>query len=261
MESTDYDDNAEFDNDDVGVEHSLKERRIVRKQMKEAYEKIQDSKQSLSDLNSSSYDVLYSQFVEVSKNAVHTRELHYDASCMKELSSAMKNQAASLCDLSNKFDPRELKETIKETFRRHGEGIDWLKIGKQSKLLFTSPPIFNTMTGPLLKEAKVRKVSVRQAKANTDVATTTADDIDQKEDDGTDEATNTRVKVLNDHLQKTIQFDLLRTLIDPSSAVQSIENFFDYSYLHKVRRTIFHNSVLALFSDHYLIQYMLYHIL
>eukprot|EP01032_Pedospumella_encystans_P009502 gene9502-11178_t len=92
------------------------------------------------------------------------------------------------------------------------------------------------MVGPIHKEERVRKIVVRRQRENlAGVVNATSENVENDENDGNDEATN-----LLKHLEsyEKEEFDLLKTLVDPINPVQSVENFFDYSYLHKEKRVV-----------------------
>lgn len=217
---------------------NIEQRRGTRKQIKDAFEHIQENKQGMLDLHSDKFRNMYAEFQEASKDAVHTRELQYDASCIKELSCAVKGQAESLCDLSGRFRFEDIVTEMKRLFGNENKiGIDWLSFGKQAKVIFTSAPEMNTMVGSMQKEERVRKVATRKAKSQEiEAGNATAQEIINTEEDGNDEATNARVSRLFKHIEgENGEFDLLRLLINPADPVQSVENFFDYAYLHKVR--------------------------
>ena len=212
------------------------ERRQMRKRYKETIEDIQDNKKQMRDPNSNVFNTFYEKFREVSANAEKTRELQYDSTIVKELSLAVKAQAAALCDMSTRFSWQDLMNNIKNKFSNSDHTLNWEKLGMESRMIFNTVPSFDTMVGPIHKQEKFRKVSVRRQRDNSNITAVTGQIIENHEEDENDEATNARVKKLMDHLESFEggQYDLLRTLIDPSNPVQSVENFFDYSYLHKV---------------------------
>jgi hypothetical protein len=59
--------------------------------------------------------------------------------------------------------------------------------------------------------------------------------ISQTADDEESEATNLRIKHLYGLIQEEERFDLLDLLVDRRDPVQSVENFFDFAFLIKVR--------------------------
>ncbi len=104
---------------------------------------------------------------------------------------------------------------------------------------------------PIHKEERVRNIAVRRQRENlTGVINATSEKIVNNEEDGNDEATNARVATLLKHLEAYDgqEFDLLKTLVDPINPVQSVENFFDYSYLHKVHFNFFQSRSLSQLS-------------
>lgn len=216
------------------------QRRKIRRDLRDAQEDMQEHKRQLADLHSNKIDVVMKNLQDVSENASKTRELQLHASCLKDVTAALRAQATSLCDMSGRFNWQDLSDKAKNRFQNPpgAVGFNWEKFGCEARMIFNSASSFNTMAGPIYKEEKIRKISVRRQKEdNSGVENTTGQVIENHEDDGNDEATNARVANLLHYLESLdgAPFDLLRTLVDPCDPVQSVENFFDFSYLHKVR--------------------------
>lgn len=122
--------------------NNQEERRKVRKVAKENYETIIENKQALCNIHDKVFDNLLEKVKEVSKSTHYIRELQYDIGCVRELSHAIKSQAYTLCDVSTRFNSNDLSYNIKNKFALTNDEIDWTKLGKQAKLLFTSTPVF-----------------------------------------------------------------------------------------------------------------------
>lgn len=94
--------------------------------------------------------------------------------------------------------------------------------------------IYSTMNGSLDKKIKERKKAERK-KADTVAVEASAEDVEQTEESGENEATTTRIANLKRVLSLAEgPVHLLQLLADPDDAVQTIENFFDLSFLVKV---------------------------
>lgn len=216
------------------------ERRVIRKNLRNAYEDMQEHKRQMADLHSTKIEESMRNLNAAGEHASKTRELQLHASCLKEVTAALKAQATSLCDMSGRFNWQDLSAKARGQFRNAPgvDGFNWEKFGCEARVMFNCISSFNTMAGPIYKEERVRKLTVRrQREDNSSVENVTGQVIENHEEDGNDEATNARVANLLQYLESLQgeQFDLLKTLVDPSNPVQSVENFFDYSYLHKVR--------------------------
>jgi len=216
-------------------------RRNYRKKFKEMGEDMADNKQEMKNVHSSKFANLLKRYEEVGKALAdpNTRELIAGASCLRQLTGAVKDQAQSLCDVSARFSWQDLSASISNRFRNGGAngGLNWEKLGNEARYVFNATPSFTTMVGPIHKEERVRKIAVRRQRENlAGVMNATSENVENDENDGNDEATNARVANLLKHLEsyEKEEFDLLKTLVDPINPVQSVENFFDYSYLHKV---------------------------
>jgi hypothetical protein len=156
---------------------------------------------------------------------------------------AAKEQSSNMSDSAHRFDFSLLATKIAAKYSRE-EGFSWTKFGKDVGHINNNAPSFSTMLGPISKEVKVRKVAVRKEKESMNMIAERPEEISQDDKDG-DEATNERLKVLHrlimkempsdgDEQQEQLPFDLLKLLVDPADNVQTIENFFDFSFLIKV---------------------------
>lgn len=225
-------------------ETTLKEKEVARnnrRKLKEVHEDMVDNKQQMKNVHSSKFGNMLRKYEDIGKSMQNakTRELISDAGCLIQLTGALKGQAQTLCDVSARFNWQDLSASISNRFRNEGanNGLNWEKLGCEARLVFNCAPSFTTMVGPIHKEERIRKIAVRRQRENTaGVVNATSEVIENNEEDGNDEATNARVAILMQHLESYAgrEFDLLRTLVDPVNPVQSVENFFDYSYLHKV---------------------------
>ena len=219
-------------------EDDLNERRLKRQKMKSLYEDATENPHDLANLRSDRFTKHLEAVEEDDGGVVRTRELQYGVSHLKVIAQALLDSAAKFCDLSGRFSYDDAANSIKHHFNnKTGPGLNWELFGERSRVLFRSVPTFSTMNGPIAKEERARRVAVRRNRDNNEgVVAQTGQVIENKEEDGTDEATSARVTKLLAHLEsfQGQEFDLLRELIDPSNPVQSVENLFDFSYLHKV---------------------------
>lgn len=224
------------------------ERIETRMELKNFVYKIQEGRHELRDPSSTRFIENLSALNDISAEATHTRELQIDALALKELSFAAKAQANRLNDLSRKYDFNAFGSCIRQLFAGPAGTLNWVELGHAvSTLSYFSPPQ-STMLGPLAKEVKVRKATVRTAhKAeneeaiNADAAKPTEfkyDDIDQD-----DAVAMQRSSIQLEHLarqqqqrqnQRDAGTNLVDFLVDPDDLVQTVENFFDYSFLLKV---------------------------
>jgi hypothetical protein len=218
-------------------EKEQEERRQIRMKQKAACEHLIAHKQDLRNVNSNAFPEAMDVFRGSTQGAQKTRELQFESMMLKELGAGAAGQWNGLCDKSARFNWVDFVDSVKAKFTVAGEPfVNWEKAGGEARMLFNTVPSFSTMVGPIHKEEKFRKMAVRRARGdNSEVVTTTGQVIENHEEDGNDEATNARVDKLLGYLTSIDgQFDLLRTLVDPSNPVQSVENFFDFAYLHKV---------------------------
>ena len=248
-------------------------RRMTRKEQRELLDDIHDNRNKIVDVKSDKFQRLHARNVKISEGARETRELQNDAFVIRELSYCVREQASSLNDVSVRFNFDDLLLQVRRRYGSSSTRVfPWKRLGREAGSLFNTPPGMTPMLGALRREVKERVQHVRRADAA--VATceeTKVEEIINEEDSDGDveqEATNRRVKALMTFLQgdkkkrktdsllqsqssgvtdrgasdvqagpehtKVERVDLLRSLVDPESVVQSIENFFDFSFLIKV---------------------------
>jgi hypothetical protein len=212
-------------------------RRAKRKELKDQLDVISAQKSELRTVGSECLTEHLKLFGEVIDGVERPRELYLGSVAVSSFSAATLGQWNSLGDKSTRFNWQDLANTVKTKFANGGAaGVNWEKLGGESRMLFNCVASFNTMVGPIHKEEKLRKLAVRRQREDiAAVKVATGEVIENHEEDGNDEATNARVTRLYQHLDSYQgPFDLLKVLVDPVNPVQSVENFFDFAYLHKV---------------------------
>ena len=172
----------------------------------------------------------------------YVRESFNDVKNLHEIAHIACKQAYQLEEFHNQFDFEHISDGIRYLGNSdEGAEFSWVEVGKHLNCLFRGIPSMNIMLGCIDKEPKVRKRIVKKAKqSNESMVTTVPSEIIQSQKDNeneTNEATNERIH----HLYTTIQEkgdDLLQLLINPKDNVQTIENFFDFSFLIKDKRVM-----------------------
>ena len=143
---------------------------------------------------------------------------------------------------------------MKESHGGADSNFDWTHFGASIGTIFTMLPQWNCILGTLDKEVKERKKSERTKKTKENLVVETLEEIENKknaqgnnEDEDEAEATNGRSLKLQRTLEKTCIADgskketrkptsMLDLLIDIEDPVQTIENFFDFSFLVKNKK-------------------------
>ncbi len=213
---------------------------------------------------------------EIAASGDHVRELKLDAFIYNELSILMKSYFETLVQGGNKCDLSILVKAMKVKYHHDGDiedvdsgrgtnrlSFELLGRAVLASLFNTSFPI-KTMNGPIKQEVKVRNAPVRNrnvkedmkgVKGQTAVIQENDGDEDQNdstaarvknlfghvqtvlyEDDDDDDGKNQKKKRESDKMKKAHQLDMLHTLVDPKDTVKTIENFFDFAFLLKVRQ-------------------------
>lgn len=226
---------------EVYDEASEEFRRVKRQELKNELDNIQAQKTELRTVGSDKLAQKLRQFHEIIDGVEKPRELYLGSSVVAGYAGAVLSQWDALGDRSTRFNWQDFSTATKSKFSAGAEeGINWEKLGSESRMLFNCVASFNTMVGPIHKEERQRKMAVRRQRDDLSaVKVTTAEEVQNDADDGNDEATNARVTRMYELLDSFggKPFDLLKILVDPVNPVQSVENFFDFAYLHKVRRT------------------------
>lgn len=261
-------DDEENEEEQAKMLEELKKRGKIRENLKHTLENMEYLQNDLTDIKKSKFQAMNESLNQTFESIHHPRELTLDAVGMKLLSHSLKSQAIKLSDFSKKHNFESLTTKLKDYFcfvdekgQAHIDRIDWGTLGAEvSKMMLTTAPL-NTMVGPFHKQEKVRK-PITKRKSNEEDKFTQVEkpkEIIQTGDDDKNEATNERVKnlitivrALTDEINdqrntesspsnlsdNDVGFDLLKLLVDPVDDVQTIENFFDFSFLIKVRTSL-----------------------
>lgn len=223
-------------------------RRKVRSSLKVQLETISKNKSELRNLKSDRFQRDLNKLDAISTRAIHTREMQMDAFSLRELSIAAKAQATQINKFQNKYDFKSLFLEIQKLFGHAGQTLDWTALGRSVLYTMNDTSSFSSILGSLSKESKKRKPIQRREKVveeeNEENAPVAPSEVKQGQtgDDKDDNVAIQRSSHQYAKLQeltkksKNEEFDLLRLLVDPSDPVQTIENFFDYSFLLKQKK-------------------------
>jgi hypothetical protein len=176
----------------------------------------------------------------------HVRELNLDSAIGKELSFILKEQAQNLNDLSKRCDFDQLVKKLREKTESSNTKLNWLALGAIVIEGWNRIAPVLSMNGPIKKTVMTHAPVQRRQQSNDDKAVIEKPDIiiNKGDDDKLDEATTLRLRKLQSHLHELGQAptDLLTLLVDPKDPIQTMENFFDFSFLIKVSlANLFHH--------------------
>ena len=216
---------------------AVAKRRKIRQQQRQLKEDMDSVKDQLSNVRSDKFQTAAGALATIFTEVHYPREQQNDAVAFKELSFAVKAQSANMADLSHRFDFGAFANKVQSKYSRDGN-FSWTDFGLDVGHIVTSIPVFETMLGPMKKEMKVRKVAERKNKERNLAINEKPEDVEQDAEEENEE-TNSRLKclhkvIMQEDKEQVEPFDLLKLLIDPEDNVQTIENFFDYSFLVKV---------------------------
>lgn len=154
--------------------------------------------------------------------------------------------ASNFDNMSRRYNFDDFADCIKTKFVNNETGyMSWEKLGVDIASLYSDVPKYSTFYGPLKREIKAKKARALKVKDNL-VHVKPDEIIQDKDDDEDNEATNERLKyqlevagkLSTDDKGVRKSFELLRLLVDPLDAVQTVENFFDFSFMVKEKRVL-----------------------
>lgn len=230
----------------------IQRRQLIRSQLKNTVNEFAKEQPELAEVGSRKFSASLRLLNKVSEGAEHTRELQLDALGLKHLSSAAKAQALHLNDLSRGYDLDKLTDGLR-AFQYDGkETIDWTALGNATLTLACWLPTVDTMLGAVEKTAKERKVAVRRRavadaaddSAEAQLASKPTEVTSEDQQPAVDDSAALKRSALQLELLKELTnssgqaaIDLIDFLVDHEDVVQTVENFFDFSFLLKVPPT------------------------
>eukprot|EP00601_Ochromonadales_sp_CCMP2298_P025390 CAMPEP_0173295206 /NCGR_PEP_ID=MMETSP1143-20121109/14311_1 /TAXON_ID=483371 /ORGANISM="non described non described, Strain CCMP2298" /LENGTH=227 /DNA_ID=CAMNT_0014234991 /DNA_START=92 /DNA_END=772 /DNA_ORIENTATION=+ len=174
-------------------------RQKLRQDMRSVAADVVRDKHQMGNIHSNAYATVFEKYSSII-GATAVRELQVEAAIHKDLANIVRQQAAALCDMSGRFNWDLLAASLQDHFPSSASagGLNWGLFGSQARRVYTCVPGYSTMIGPMVREERVRKVSVRTVREKG-VAETQGEILvnDDKEEN---EATNIRLKKLTEHL-------------------------------------------------------------
>lgn len=216
-------------------------RSILRAQM----DYIQSHKDELADVDLDELRAAIENIETIRKGVTNTREQSMCAIIESAVAKLAKNQAQNISKYDSKLDFSQLARCVlnKHSKADQPNSLDWESFGFLALTLFDSPAELVTLRGPMLLEVKVRQVARRQSNQEDRNAELVKAEVLTNEDGAEDEATshriNTMISALDDIQKKPESadgFDLLSLLVHPEFPIQTIENFFDFSFIIKQKQ-------------------------
>lgn len=220
------------------------ERRQLRKEQRQLLEVLNENRDEMADIGSSKLNDFREKNNELFKKTKFTREQLNDAQNLKQIAKATSQQSMSLEDMSRRYCFDDWAISIKSTYEnKEDHRFSWNMFGQDVGTLFLRVPRLSPMLGPITNEIKHRMIH-RKKIAKTDLSVVRPEEQEQEEGEQV-EATNERIGTLYNLLHEkggvgdnVKPVDLLTTLVDRKDPVQTIENFFDFSFLIKDKRAM-----------------------
>ena len=191
--------------------------------------------------------------------------LGIDVATLSHLALAVKKQAHKLGDTSSSYNFATFAHHLRNRYSldsaedsrfisvQNYQPFDWSKLGIDIGHLFISPPQLSTMMGTLDVEIKQKKKGERTKKSKEDLVAENLEEIENKKNNSAEndeeEATNGRSAKLVRTIEKKCSSSsssssvptntpMLDLLVDIDDPVQTVENFFDFSFLVKNKQVI-----------------------
>lgn len=211
------------------------ERRELRREQRLLLDKIGDKSAEMTSLESEAFSNVRSDNNSLFKKVKYTRELNHDGDNMMAISDLAMKRSAQLA-----HSVRQYSGVSQALGKKYGG--DWAALGKDVAALFATVPELEFLAGPLQKPEKPKKVVQRKKKVVEDLEgeETKFETMEGGVDAAHEEATNLRlqnlVRVLEAQGARDESKDLMTALVNPNCFHQTVENFFDLSFLVKDAR-------------------------
>eukprot|EP00633_Aureoumbra_lagunensis_P002433 CAMPEP_0197296508 /NCGR_PEP_ID=MMETSP0890-20130614/38506_1 /TAXON_ID=44058 ORGANISM="Aureoumbra lagunensis, Strain CCMP1510" /NCGR_SAMPLE_ID=MMETSP0890 /ASSEMBLY_ACC=CAM_ASM_000533 /LENGTH=299 /DNA_ID=CAMNT_0042773081 /DNA_START=64 /DNA_END=960 /DNA_ORIENTATION=- len=222
------------------------ERRALRKKQRAILDRVNDRHAEMIQLDSNAYAEERESNNKLFENVRFTRELGNDGDNLVAIGTVAVERSSQLNQSVAQYPANDIMEKLRERYRGCNGGL-WLNLGHDVAGLFKAVPILNFMNGPLEQPQMQKKKAVRRQKQDEDdeFQATQYETMDYGEKNNEnveqrklEEATNRRLQNL-EHVLKTKvaegedSVDMMNLLVSPRSFHETVENFFDYSFLVK----------------------------
>jgi hypothetical protein len=232
-----------------------------KREQRRDYHIIQEEMENKSvEIPSGSFTEYRAKINELFAQVSNVRELGIDADVLLDLAKSLRLEVQRLdsdCSEEINFPLFARRLRARYAFGESGEGdFDWTRFGAEVGALYRRVPewkytffyllvslfftyLLSTMMGPLDREVKERKKPERRARIRDDGSEEEKPEEEQQAGgDNADTAARQRIARLEAALpdQRDPPGELLDLVLDPLSAVQTVENLFDLSFLVKDRK-------------------------
>ncbi|KDO30811.1 hypothetical protein SPRG_04712 [Saprolegnia parasitica CBS 223.65] len=213
------------------------ERREIRCKEREILTDLRENNRDVVQIASNAFKTKTHELDSVYERVFYPREANLDACNLDEFSNVVVKQAGLMgsSDLT-KFDVADLMSAIKEKCiaDERGNGLDWDRLGSAVGACFSSTIGISFMYGSMDTQVvqKEKKTVRRRRQDDLDEVETQPTQISGENRPDKEDVQAVRlqklVKTLKRSAKKVDVFDLC---VNPESFAQTVENFFDMSFL------------------------------
>ena len=225
---------------------SEEERRALRQSQRQLLDRMQEKSEEMVQLDSEAFEEEREQNNLLFDQVKFTRELANDGDNLVVIGELATKRSAQLAHSVTQYSSAKIIEKLKVDYnRRKCSKGPWVALGNDVAHLYSAVPKMGFMVGILQspevqKEPKKKKQKQTQEDSSKLEATqydTTdySDKQSQSQEKKQEEATNKRLQNLLGHMtaQNGHDMDLVNLLVNPDKFSETVENFFDLSFLVK----------------------------
>lgn len=222
---------------------SEQERRELRQAQRKLLDRVQGERaEEIASMDSTAFEEERLNNNKLFKKVRYNRELGNDGVNLASISELATKRSAQLAHSATQYSSAAIGQCLQRDYGDRRDGL-WLALGRDVSALFRAPPRLEFLLGALQKPEKVRKVPQRRQRAvadddNEETRYETVDYSQQSasrhDDRKVEEATNRRLQHLLGVLgDRGDTVDVVDLCVHPTSFHQTVENFFDLSFLVK----------------------------
>lgn len=213
------------------------ERRFLRREQRQLLDRLGDRSAELASMESSAFEEERNRNNALFKKVKYTRELGNDGENLAYMSELATKRSAQLARSVSQYSSNRITTILQNEYGSSADGL-WLGLGRDVGALFATIPRLDFMCGGLEKPEKTRKAGHRKKKGNDE------DDMEETQYETIGKAVKQHEEATNKRLQSLLAqleakgagdkpVDVMNLCVNPRSFHETVENFFDLSFLVK----------------------------